>query len=55
MVIHGGEELQGGRVTSHGDHRIAMSMAVAALRAAGAGAASRIPTAPPPPFPISGN
>lgn len=31
MVIHGGKALQGGTVNSHGDHRIAMSMAVAAL------------------------
>ncbi|MEY2341616.1 3-phosphoshikimate 1-carboxyvinyltransferase [Acidithiobacillus sp. IBUN Pt1247-S3] len=31
-VIHGGE-LQGGTVDSHGDHRIAMSFAMAALRA----------------------
>ena len=35
MVIQGGEVLNGGRVESHGDHRIAMSMAVAALRAGG--------------------
>jgi 3-phosphoshikimate 1-carboxyvinyltransferase len=34
MVIEGGEGLAGGNVSSHGDHRIAMSMAVAALRAA---------------------
>jgi len=34
MVIHGGH-LHGGRVASHGDHRIAMSFAVAALRASG--------------------
>ena len=34
MVIEGVEGLAGGEVTSHGDHRIAMSMAVAALRAA---------------------
>ncbi len=33
MVIQGVESLAGGQVTSHGDHRIAMSMAVAALRA----------------------
>ena len=33
MKIRGGEMLRGGRVDSHGDHRIAMSMAVAALRA----------------------
>jgi 3-phosphoshikimate 1-carboxyvinyltransferase len=33
-IIHGGA-LQGGRVDSHGDHRIAMSFAMAALRAAG--------------------
>jgi len=36
MAITGGEHLSGGNVTSHGDHRIAMSMAVAALRAQGA-------------------
>lgn len=35
MVVQGVEGLVGGEVTSHGDHRIAMSMAVAALRAAG--------------------
>ncbi|PNU20744.1 3-phosphoshikimate 1-carboxyvinyltransferase [Geothermobacter hydrogeniphilus] len=35
MVIHGRETLSGGRVDSHGDHRIAMSMAIAGLRAAG--------------------
>jgi len=33
MVIRGREQLCGGRVDSHGDHRIAMSMAIAALRA----------------------
>lgn len=33
MRIVGGSQLQGGRVSSHGDHRIAMSMAIAALRA----------------------
>jgi 3-phosphoshikimate 1-carboxyvinyltransferase len=33
MVITGVEELKGGTVTSHGDHRIAMSLAVAALTA----------------------
>ncbi len=33
MVIHGVEQLSGGTVSSHGDHRIAMSMAVAALSA----------------------
>jgi 3-phosphoshikimate 1-carboxyvinyltransferase len=33
MVISGVEHLHGGTVASHGDHRIAMSMAVAALRA----------------------
>jgi 3-phosphoshikimate 1-carboxyvinyltransferase len=33
MVIHGGQALSGGTVSSQGDHRIAMSMAVAALRA----------------------
>ena len=35
MVVQGVEGLSGGAVTSHGDHRIAMSMAVAALCAAG--------------------
>ncbi len=35
MIITGRERLQGGAVTSHGDHRIAMSCAVAALAAAG--------------------
>ncbi|MES9848573.1 MAG: 3-phosphoshikimate 1-carboxyvinyltransferase [Candidatus Thiodiazotropha sp.] len=34
IVIQGGE-LQGGKVESHGDHRIAMSFAMAGLRAAG--------------------
>lgn len=33
MRIVGGQRLQGGQVASFGDHRIAMSMAVAALRA----------------------
>ena len=35
MVIHGVEQLHGNAVSSHGDHRIAMSMAVAALSAKG--------------------
>jgi 3-phosphoshikimate 1-carboxyvinyltransferase len=35
MVIHGVEQLTGGRVESCGDHRIAMSLAIAALTAAG--------------------
>jgi 5-enolpyruvylshikimate-3-phosphate synthase len=34
MLIHGGP-LTGGSVNSHGDHRIAMSFAMAALRASG--------------------
>ena len=34
MVINGGS-MHGGKVTSHGDHRIAMSFAIAALRATG--------------------
>lgn len=34
MIIQGGT-LEGGRVDSHGDHRIAMSFAMAALRAGG--------------------
>ena len=33
MVITGVEQLNGGKVSSHGDHRIAMSLAVAALSA----------------------
>jgi 3-phosphoshikimate 1-carboxyvinyltransferase len=33
MVITGVEQLNGGTVTSHGDHRIAMSLAVAAISA----------------------
>lgn len=33
MVINGGEELRGGRCSSWGDHRVAMSLAVAATRA----------------------
>ncbi|MDF1580140.1 MAG: 3-phosphoshikimate 1-carboxyvinyltransferase [Desulfuromonadales bacterium] len=35
MRIHGGDALAGGAVRSHGDHRVAMSMAVAALAATG--------------------
>jgi 3-phosphoshikimate 1-carboxyvinyltransferase len=35
MEIEGGAPLVGGQVESHGDHRIAMSMAVAALVAEG--------------------
>jgi 3-phosphoshikimate 1-carboxyvinyltransferase len=35
MVIIGVEQLKRGTVSSHGDHRIAMSMAIAALSAAG--------------------
>ncbi len=35
MVIRGGGGFTGGRVDSHGDHRIAMAFAMAALRAAG--------------------
>ena len=35
MLINGIERLGGGKVSSHGDHRIAMSMAVAALSAVG--------------------
>lgn len=33
MIIRGGSELRGGEVDSHGDHRAAMSFAVAGLRA----------------------
>ncbi|TFH34481.1 MAG: 3-phosphoshikimate 1-carboxyvinyltransferase [Bacteroidia bacterium] len=35
IVVEGGEPLTGGRVSSHGDHRIAMALAVAAVRASG--------------------
>ncbi|SFR37524.1 3-phosphoshikimate 1-carboxyvinyltransferase [Marinobacter gudaonensis] len=35
IVIDGGQTIGGGTVNSHGDHRIAMSFAVASLRAAG--------------------
>jgi 3-phosphoshikimate 1-carboxyvinyltransferase len=34
LVIHGGN-MSGGRIDSHGDHRIAMSFAVASVRASG--------------------
>lgn len=34
MIIQGGQ-LQGGHINSHGDHRIAMAFAIAALRATG--------------------
>lgn len=34
-LIHGTGKLQGGQIDSHGDHRIAMSFAIAALRADG--------------------
>ena len=35
MVVEGGSRLTGGRVKSHGDHRIAMTMAIAGLAASG--------------------
>ncbi len=35
MIINGRERLWGGEVSSHGDHRIAMSCAIASLAAAG--------------------
>ncbi|GGE71245.1 3-phosphoshikimate 1-carboxyvinyltransferase [Streptosporangium jomthongense] len=35
IVIEGGQTIKGGTVHSHGDHRIAMSFAVASLRATG--------------------
>ena len=34
MIVRGVERLNGGAVDSHGDHRIAMSCAIGALRAA---------------------
>jgi 3-phosphoshikimate 1-carboxyvinyltransferase len=35
FVVHGGRPLHGAKVDSHGDHRIAMALAVAALAADG--------------------
>jgi 3-phosphoshikimate 1-carboxyvinyltransferase len=35
MVIHGGSLLTGAEVKSHGDHRLAMTLAVAGLVAKG--------------------
>ncbi|WP_338749670.1 3-phosphoshikimate 1-carboxyvinyltransferase [Bacillus sp. FJAT-52991] len=35
MIIHGNQSLTGGRVTSYGDHRIGMMLAVASLIASG--------------------
>lgn len=35
LVVHGPRSLQGGKVNSHGDHRIAMALSVAALGAKG--------------------
>lgn len=35
IIIDGGQPIGGGKVDSHGDHRIAMSFAVASLRATG--------------------
>ncbi len=35
MIIEGGRPLKGAEVRSHGDHRIAMALAVAALGAEG--------------------
>jgi 3-phosphoshikimate 1-carboxyvinyltransferase len=35
MVIHGGRPLRGVRLSSHGDHRIAMAFAIAGLFAEG--------------------
>jgi 3-phosphoshikimate 1-carboxyvinyltransferase len=31
MIIHGKSELKGGKVSSHGDHRIGMMLAIASL------------------------
>jgi len=36
MIINGGDYFNGGKVDSGGDHRIAMSFAMAALRATSA-------------------
>ena len=35
LVVEGGAALRGARVRSHGDHRIAMALSVAALAAEG--------------------
>jgi 3-phosphoshikimate 1-carboxyvinyltransferase len=35
MIIRGGRPLRGARLTSHGDHRIAMAFAIAGLFAEG--------------------
>jgi 3-phosphoshikimate 1-carboxyvinyltransferase len=35
LVIHGGRPLRGARLSSHGDHRIAMAFAIAGLFAEG--------------------
>ncbi|RYE00034.1 MAG: 3-phosphoshikimate 1-carboxyvinyltransferase [Sphingobacteriales bacterium] len=35
MIIHGGQQLQGTEVSSHNDHRIAMALSIAALKASG--------------------
>jgi 3-phosphoshikimate 1-carboxyvinyltransferase len=35
MIIEGGSQLKGATVDSHGDHRIAMSLAIAGLTASG--------------------
>jgi len=35
MIINGGNDIQGGVVESHGDHRIAMAFSIAGLRAKG--------------------
>jgi 3-phosphoshikimate 1-carboxyvinyltransferase len=35
LTVHGGRALQGARLNAHGDHRIAMALAVAALAARG--------------------
>lgn len=35
MIVQGGKQVNGAKVTSHNDHRIAMACAVAALGAKG--------------------
>jgi 3-phosphoshikimate 1-carboxyvinyltransferase len=35
MVVHGGSKLIGAEVQSHGDHRVAMALAIAGLLAEG--------------------
>jgi 3-phosphoshikimate 1-carboxyvinyltransferase len=44
MIIHGGKALRGANLDSHGDHRIAMALAIAASAADGANKADGVST-----------